>query len=167
MCTIMTRGGAATFWGKELPKGVAYLIKDIGQDWKEVTYKEINARRKARQDSNIYAKCRHEEIHHCAVWVFYNNPSFSIFFSGWYIYIRTLKGDFALNWRCEKKDLIAQVKNLFPCGCLPFEDDYDLVWFNAFEKQYHRQGKRKKNAITFAKCRFDKRGNIVEIFKEP
>lgn len=67
----------------------------------------------------------------------------------------------------QKKDLIAQVKNLFPCGCLPFEDDYDLVWFNAFEKQYHRQGKRKKNAITFAKCRFDKRGNIVEIFKEP
>ena len=34
---IMTRGGAVTFWGRELPKGVAYLIKEIGQDWKEVT----------------------------------------------------------------------------------------------------------------------------------
>lgn len=165
MCMIMTRGGAVTFWGKELPKGVAYLIKDIGQDWKEVTYKEINARRRKRQDSNIYVKRRSEEICHCAVWVFYNNPSFSIFFSGWYIYIRTLKGDFALNWRCLKKDLIMQVKNLFPCGCLPFDDTYDKAWFEAFEKQYHYPGKRKKNAIAFAKCRFDERGNIVEIMK--
>lgn len=161
----MTRGGAVTFWGKELPKGVAYLIKDIGQDWKEVTYKEINARRRKRQDSNIYVKRRTEEICHCAVWVFYNDPSLSIFFSGWYIYIRTLKGDFALNWRCLKKDLIMQVKNLFPCGCLPFDDTYDKAWFEAFEKQYHYPGKRKKNAIAFAKCRFDERGNIVEIMK--
>lgn len=161
----MTRGGAVTFWGKELPKGVAYLIKDIGQDWKEVTYKEINARRRKRQDSNIYVKRRTEEICHCAVWVFYNNPLFSIFFSGWYIYIRTLKGDFALNWRCLKKDLIMQVKNLFPCGCLPFDDTYDEAWFEAFEKQYHYPGKRKKNAIAFAKCRFDERGDIVEIMK--
>lgn len=161
----MTRGGAVTFWGKELPKGVAFLIKDIGQDWKEVTYKEINARRRKRQDSNIYVKRRNEEICHCAVWVFYNDPSFSIFFGGWYIYIRTLKGDFALNWRCLKKDLIMQVKNLFPCGCLPFDDTYDKAWFEAFEKQYHYPGKRKKNAIAFAKCRFDERGNIVEIMK--
>lgn len=164
MCTIMSRGGAVTFWGRELPKGVAYLIKDVNdRDWKEVTYKEINARRKAKQDSNIYAKRRHEEVHHCAVWVFYNNPLWSTFFGGWFIYVRTLKGDFALNWRCIKKDLIAQVKSLFPCGCLPF-DDYDTVWFNAFEKQYHYPGKREKNAIAFAKCRFDERGNIKEIF---
>ena len=165
MCTIMTRGGAVTFWGKELPKGVAYLIKDIGQDWKEVTYKEINARRKAKQDSNIRVKCRTEEIRHCAVWVFYSNPLWCTFLSGWFIYIRTTKGDFALNWRGIKKDLIMQVKNLFPCGCLPFDDTYDKAWFEAFEKQYHYPGKRKKNAIAFAKCRFDERGNIVEIMK--
>lgn len=164
MCTIMTKGGAVTFWGKELPKGVAYLIKDWrDKDWKPVTYKEINARRKKKQDCNIYFKRRHEEICHCAVWVFYNNPLWSMFFGGWFIYIRTLKGDFALNWRSTRKDLIAQVKNLFPCGCLPF-DDYDPVWFNAFEKQYHYPGKRNKNAIAFAKCRFDERGNIKEIF---
>lgn len=87
-----------------------------------------------------------------------------MFFGGWYIYIRTLKGDFALNWRSINKDLIAQVKNLFPCGCLPFDDDDDPVWFNAFEKQYHYHGKRDKNAIAFAKCRFDERGSIKEIF---
>lgn len=162
----MSRGGAVTFWGRELPKGVAYLIKDVyDHDWREVTYKEINARRKAKQDYNIYAKRRHEEVHHCAIWVFYNNPLLSIFFCGWFIYVRTLKGDFALNWRCYKKDLIAQVKNLFPCGCLPFEDNYDQIWFNAFEKQYHYKGKREKNAIAFARCRFDERGNIVEIMK--
>lgn len=161
----MTRGGAVTFLGKELPKGVAYLIKDWrDNDWKAVTYKEINARRKAKQDSNIHFKRRHEEIRHCAVWVFYNNPLWSMFFGGWYIYIRTLKGDFALNWRSINKDLIAQVKNLFPCGCLPFDDDDDPVWFNAFEKQYHYHGKRDKNAIAFAKCRFDERGSIKEIF---
>lgn len=166
MCMIMTRGGAVTFWGRELPKGVAYLIKDYrDKNWKAVTYKEINARRKAKQDCNIHFKQRHEEIHHCAVWVFYNNPLWSIFFSGWFIYIRTLKGDFALNWRSTRKDLIAQVKNLFPCGCLPFEDDYDVVWFNAFEKQYHYPGKREKNAIAFAKCRFNERGDIVEIMR--
>lgn len=99
------------------------------------------------------------------MWVFYNDPLWCMFFGGWYIYIRTVKGDFALNWGGIKKDLISQVKKLFPCGCLPFEDDYDTVWFQAFEKQYHRDGKRKKNAIAFAKCRLNERGDIVEIMK--
>ena len=88
MCTIMTRGGAEFWWGKELPKEVAYLIKEIGEDWKEVTYKEIFARKKARQDSNIYRKRAHEEVRPCAIWVFWNEPLWHMFFGGWWIYVR-------------------------------------------------------------------------------
>lgn len=166
MCTIMTRDGAKSWWGIELPKEVAYCIKEIGEDWKDVTYKEIFARKKARQDSHIYMKRAHGETRPCAVWVFCNEHGINdIFFCGWYIYIRTLKGDYALNFRNPRKDLIAQVKQLFPCGLLPFNDIYDEAWFEAFEKKYHYRGKRKRNAIAFCHCRYDERGYIKEIIK--
>ena len=166
MCTIMTRGGAEFWWGIELPKEVAYCIKEIGEDWKDVTYKEIFARKKARQDSHIYMKRAHGETRPCAVWVFCNEHGINdIFFCGWYIYIRTLKGDYALNFRNPRKDLVAQVKQIFPCGLLPFDDIYDETWFEAFEKRYHYPGKRKRNAIAFCHCRFDERGRIKEIIK--
>lgn len=165
MCTIMTRGGAEFWWGKELPKEVAYLVKEIGEDWKEVTYKEIFARKKARQDSNIYRKRAHEEVRSCAIWVFWNEPLWHMFFGGWWIYVRTLRGDHPLNFRNPRKELVHQVKRLFPCGCLPFDEIYDPAWFEAFEKQYHYPGKREKNAIAFCHCRFDERGRITEIMR--
>ena len=162
----MTRDGAKSWWGIELPKEVAYCIKEIGEDWKDVTYKEIFARKKARQDSHIYMKRAHGETRPCAVWVFCNEHGINdIFFCGWYIYIRTLKGDYALNFRNPREDLIAQVKQLFPCGLLPFDDIYDEAWYEAFEKKYHYPGKRKRNAIAFCHCRYDERGYIKEITK--
>ena len=165
MCTIMSRGGARSWWGIELPKGVAYLIKEIGKDWQEVTYKELNAHRVSRMNSHIFEKRAHEEVRPCAVWAFYNKPLWGMFCGGWFLYVRTLKGDFPLNWKWPRKDLVMQIKQLFPCGCLPFDDIHDEVWFEAFEKKYHYPGKRKRNAVAFCKCRFDKRGRIVEIFK--
>ena len=161
----MTRGGAKSWWGMELPKEVAYCIKEIGEEWKDVTYKEIFARKKARQDSHIYEKRAHEETRPCAVWVFWNEPLWHMFFGDWWIYVRTLRGDYALNFRNTRKDLIWQVKQLFPCGLLPFDDVYDEAWFEAFEKKYHYPGKRKRNAIAFCHCRFSKRGYIIEITK--
>ena len=163
MCTIMSRGGFRFWHGRELPKEVAYLIKYDGEDWKEVTYKEIFAKKKAIQDRNIYMKRAHEEVRPCAIWVFWNKPIWSMFFGGWYIYVRTLRGDEPLNFRHSRKNLIMQVKRLFPCGCLPFEDTYDETWFNAFEKQYHYPGKRQRNAVAFCHCRFDESGRITEI----
>lgn len=166
MCTIITRDGAKSWWGIELPKEVAYCIKEIGEDWKDVTYKEIFARKKARQDSHIYTKRVHEEVRPCAVWVFCNEHGINdMFFCGWYIYIRTLRGDYALNFRNPRRDLVMQVKQLFPCGLLPFDENYDEAWFEAFEKRYHYPGKRKRNAIVFCHCRFDERGYIREIMK--
>ena len=165
MCTIMTRGGAVTWWGRELPKGVAYCIKEIGEDWKEVTYKEIFARKKARQDSHIYTKRAHGEVRSCAVWVFWNEPLWHMFFGGWWIYVRTLRGDYPLNFRNPRHDLVMQIKQLFPCGCIPFDEIYDEKWFEAFEKRFHYPGKRQRNAIAFCHCRFDERGRITEIIK--
>ena len=166
MCTIMTRDGAKYWWGVELPKEVAYCIKEIGGDWRDVTYKEIFARKKARQDSHIYEKRAHREVRPCAVWVFYNEHGINgMFFKGWWIYLRTLRGDYALNFRNSRKDLILQIKQLFPCGLLPFEDTYDEAWFEAFEKMYHYPGKRKRNAIAFCHCQFDERGYIRVITK--
>ena len=161
----MTRGGAVTWWGRELPKGVAYCIKEIGEDWKEVTYKEIFARKKARQDSHIYMKRVHEEVRPCAVWVFWNEPLWHLFFGGWWIYVRTLRGDYPLNFRNPRHDLVMQVKQLFPCGCISFDEIYDEKWFEAFEKRFHYPGKRQRNAIAFCHCRFDERGRITEIIK--
>ena len=162
----MTRDGAKSWWGVELPKEVAYCIKEIGEDWKDVTYKEIFARKKARQDSHIYMKRAHGEVRPCAVWVFCNEHGINdMFFCGWYIYIRTLRGDYALNFRNPRKDLIMQVKQLFPCGLLPFDEIYDEPWFVAFEKKYHYPGKRKRNAVAFCHCLFDDRGYIREIMK--
>ena len=60
---------------------------------------------------------------------------------------------------------IMQVKRLFPCGCLPFEETYDAVWFDAFEKTYHYPGKRFRNAIAFCHCRFNESGYIKEIIQ--
>lgn len=166
MCSIMTRGGALTWWGKELPREVAYCIKEIGQDWREVTYKEIFARKKAKQDARISMKREHGEVRPCAVWVFFNEHGINdMFFKGWWIYLRTLRGDYALNFRNPRKDLIMQCKNLFPCGLIPFDFDYDEKWFAAFEKTYHYPGKRKRNAVAFARCEFDERGHITSIFK--
>ncbi len=165
MCTIMTRGGAEFWWGVELPKEVAYCIKEIGEDWKDVTYKEIFARKKARQDSRIYMKRAHGEVRPCAVWVFWNEPLWHMFFGGWWIYVRTLRGDYPLNFRNPRHDLVMQVKQMFPCGCLPFDEIYDEKWFEAFEKRFHDPGKRQRNAIAFCHCRFDERGRITEIIK--
>ncbi len=165
MCTIMTRGGAEFWWGVELPKEVAYCIKEIGEDWKDVTYKEIFARKKARQDSRIYMKRAHGEVRPCAVWVFWNEPLWHMFFGGWWIYVRTLRGDYPLNFRNPRHDLVMQVKQMFPCGCLPFDEIYDEKWFEAFEKRFHYPGKRQRNAIAFCHCRFDERGRITEIIK--
>lgn len=166
MCSIMTRGGALTWWGKELPREVAYCIKEIGQDWREVTYKEIFARKKAQQDARISMKREHGEVRPCAVWVFFNEHGINdMFFKGWWIYLRTLRGDYALNFRNPRKDLIMQIKQLFPCGCIPFDAEYDELWFSSFEKQYHRTGKRKRNAVAFARCQFNERGQITQIFK--
>ena len=165
MCTIMTRGGAVTWWGRELPKGVAYCIKEIGEDWNEVTYKEIFARKKARQDSHIYMKRAHGEVRPCAVWGFWNEPLWHMFFGGWWIYVRTLRGDYPLNFRNPRHDLVMQVKQMFPCGCIPFDEIYDEKWFEAFEKRFHYPGKRQRNAIAFCHCRFDERGRITEIIK--
>jgi hypothetical protein len=161
----MTRGGAEFWWGVELPKEVAYCIKEIGEDWKDVTYKEIFARKKARQDSRIYMKRAHGEVRPCAVWVFWNEPLWHMFFGGWWIYVRTLRGDYPLNFRNPRHDLVMQVKQMFPCGCLPFDEIYDEKWFEAFEKRFHYPGKRQRNAIAFCHCRFDERGRITEIIK--
>lgn len=149
MCTIMTRGGAVTWWGRELPKGVAYCIKEIGEDWKEVTYKEIFARKKARQDSRIYMKRAHGEVRPCAVWVFWNEPLWHMFFGGWWIYVRTLRGDYPLNFRNPRHDLVMQVKQMFPCGCLPFDEIYDEKWFEAFEKRFPLFGKETEKCHRF------------------
>lgn len=73
--TIMTRDGAKFWWGKELPREIAFMVKDEGdKDFRPVTYKEIFARKKAKQDSNIYAKRAHQRVRPCALWVFWNEP---------------------------------------------------------------------------------------------
>lgn len=163
MNTIMSRDGAKFWWGIDLPRHIAYMYKDYsGGDWKEYTYEEIFARKKERQDKHISYKRRCEKIVPGCVYVFYNE---SCIMGGWWIYVRTIKENIPLNFRNHRPDIIRQVRNLFPCSVLPFDELLYSDWCPAFERLFHVQGRRKRNATVFCHCRFNSNGNLVEILK--
>lgn len=160
----MTRSGAKTFWKKELPPGVAYLTNNDSWsrpiNWKATTWKDIFAERKARQEININFKLSGQSIiKPCFIWVFKNEQSFP--FGGWWIYIKIFKEDIVLNFRNHKPRLILKCMQLFPCGILPVNENFHL-WVEAFEKEFHKTGRRKKNGLVMCHCKM-LNGQIVDI----
>lgn len=163
MCTYMTKEGAKSWWGVDLPREVAYLYKNYQWDnWVRVTYKEIFAKKKQRQDYNISVKRRSDRVIPCFLWVFYND---CFPYGGWWVYIRTVKEDYAVNFRNNNETrLIEKIRTLFPCGILNIEGSF-TKWAESFERQYHRKGKRKKNAVVACHCKIDRSGYMVDILK--
>jgi hypothetical protein len=167
MATIMTREGAKCWWKVELPREIAYLHRDhSGEDWKKVTYKEIFAKKKAKQDSHIRNKRAHQLIKPAYIWVFYND---SWIFGGWWINIITLKKQYSLNFRTNwytgpiYQQLVRKIMNLYPCGILPFDFE---TWANAFSKTHHHVGfKRTKQGLVKCLCRIAENGDLVDINK--
>lgn len=161
MCTYMTRDGAKTWWGVDLPREIAYLYKDYPwEKWTRVTYKEIYAKKKQRQENNISIKRRSDIVVPCYVWVFYNG---CFPYGGWWVYIRTVKEDYAVNFRnYDQERLMEKIRSLFPCEILNIGGSF-TKWAESFEKKFHRKGKRKKNAVAACHCKI-RNGYLVDIF---
>jgi len=159
----MTRSAAKFWWKQEPPKEVAYLIKDgYGVDWKPVTYKEIYERKKAKQERSIQYKMRTEITKPCFLWVFYNN---TWLFGGWWVYIKTLKEDYAVNFRNPDRMLLSKIINLFPCGILPLKENFSQ-WAEKFAKTYPHIGfKRTKQGLKKCYCKIDEYGRIADIYR--
>jgi len=163
--TIMTRSAARFHWKEELPKHILYLYRDEMGDskWHEYTRAERNAERKKKQDSNIAEKrCCHVKVP-CYIHVFKLNSDW--FFSGWYIIVKTVHGQWYLNWKpyYQHKNFFPRIKRHLNFGLLPYDDD--AVWFNEFCKKYPMkprgiQGPRGKY---LTHCVIDSYGNLIDI----
>lgn len=170
--TIMTREGAKSWWGVDLPREIAYLYH-LGSNcfgeppkWEKVTYREILKKKTDHQLSNLNFKRRSEVVKPGFVWVFYNTPLMNMFFGGWYIYIKTLKNDYAISFRHERNnDLIQKAMKLFPCGIVPLIENFER-WAINFAKQYPHKGmgRIKKQGLIKCYCRIDPGGKLSDLF---
>lgn len=164
--TIMSRSGAEFWWKIKPPPDVHHYYHDGHQYWGDIrpgwNVHTWTMEHKKRTDNIRYreeVKRVHSRIIPCYVWVFHND---SWIMGGWYVYIKTLKDDYALNFRTHRKELIRKIIEKYPCGLL--FDQFDL-WAQAFAQQFRHIGfKRKKNqGIVKAKCKIDERGYLVDI----
>ena len=147
--TIMSRS-AYKFWhGKELPREIAFLSMSVyDTEWQITTYKEVLDKKRAKQNSHLEYIRQSEVIKPCFIWTFYNEQSFP--YGGWWLYIKTLKEDYPLNFRNEDRELQIKVMKLFPCGMLPMLENIEK-WMEEFAKIYHYPSpKRSKQGMAKA-----------------
>ena len=145
--------------GFNLPKNIAYKINN-----KFVTYEEIKKEKIKKQKRHLEYKRSINIIIEkpCYLWVFYND---TFFVGGWWLYLRTSKGDISLNFRCRNKELKLMAMKAYPLGYLPIEENF-YKWMVEFEKVFHKDSdKRKKNAIALATARI-KNGQLIEIISK-
>lgn len=168
MSTIMSREAAEFWWnlpmnGVERPKfvcppEVSYYKKDIrDMNFVPVTWKEIFAERKKKQESNIRSKIgRTEQIRPCFINVYFDDIDYK---GSWLMYIVLRER------RVYARNLLkSKIMDMFPCGVIPFDFK---TWAEAFERTHHRNFKdqrRKKNALLKCWCLIDNRGDIADIF---
>lgn len=168
--TFATRR-AIEYWGfiKPLPDNVAYAERTpysglgVEPTWKVTTWEEIHKRRREKQEAILDSKRTIDivEWKPCLVWVFYNHQSFP--FHGYYCYIRTLKEDYAVNFRNPLKNIQEKLMGLFPLpGLLNFSNDF-YDWMENFAEYYKKPSKKKKRSATaIAHCCIKNRGFISE-----
>jgi len=159
----MTRSGAKHWWGVDLPKGVISLSRDHpGSDWVAHTTKQVIAKKIENQNVILHWKRATSTVVPCFVWVFYNN---TFFYGGWYTYIKTLKEDYALNFRNTNEKIIEKIMQLFPCATLP-AIQFFRQWMKNFAEQYHHDGfgGRKKQGLVQCWCLIDECGRLSDIF---
>ena len=170
MTIVMTRRGAEFWWNLNrkdkmiIPPEVASYTRDHPyQKWKVTTWKDAFAERKRKQLLNLdYKKrCGIKKIKPCYVWVFYNE---SWIYGGWWIYIKTLKDDFAINFKHQRNDkLIIKAMKMFPCGIIPIIENFDK-WAELFSKEYHSNSfKRKIQGLKICKCVISEYGELEDI----
>lgn len=165
---------AAKFWLKEdWPKEIAYKYTDGGYgwgippEWKIVTYQEIHAKKRARQNLLLERKRRPDTRTVPAfIWVFKNIHGFP--FGGWWIYVKTLKDDHALNFRCRMDHIILQIMGLIPLGMMPIKQNID-PWMETFASTYPHIGFKRKRFQGLLRCYVttNYRNDIIKVELRP
>lgn len=168
--TIMDRK-AAKFWRNEdWPPEIAYKYYEgcysglgITPEWKIVTYAELLAKKIARQSSKLNYKRRPDQYTLPAfIWVFKNVHAFP--FGGWWIYLKTLKNDYPLNFRCSRDHVILRIMERMPLGMMPIKQNIE-PWMKEFAQRYPHSGFKRKRFQGLLKCfvTFDHKGEIVDV----
>jgi hypothetical protein len=166
--TIMSRKAAEFWWNLPIkgverekficPPEVSYYDRDERKNkWTPVTWKEVFAKRKEKQESNIRSKTeRFEQIKPCFINVYFDDIDYK---GSWLMYIRIYKRSIYA------KDLLrAKIMDMFPCEVIAFDF---ATWAEAFERKYHRKYKdprRKKNALLKCWSLINTRGEIADIY---
>lgn len=97
MSTIASREGAKAWFGMDLPKNVISISRNhSGEEWKYYTTDDVLKKKRSRNESALLMKRRHDIVKPAYIWVFFND---TFIFYGWYIYIKTLEKDYAINFR--------------------------------------------------------------------
>lgn len=167
--TKMCRKAAEFWWKIKVPKNVKYYWHDGGThfgtkpDWKVYTWQEEFQRRKENLEHNLWVKreCYSTKIIPCYVWVFFN-PHFP--YSGWWIYIKTSKEDFGINFRYGfNRVLIEKAMNMFPMGVFPTLENFD-EWAEVFTKKFPHVGfkRRKKQGLKRCWCKIES-GKLIDL----
>lgn len=114
-----------------------------------VTWAEIHAERAERQRERLewIRRPARERVRAAQVWVFLIPDSFN-FFTGWWMYLRTLGGDIASGGPkgnvSARSGLGKRIMELIPCGVLPMPENFDQ-WCEAFVKLHpKKKGKKDK-----------------------
>lgn len=171
----MTRSFYSSFYGKELPKNIISLTSSIpGAPWTAYTTEDKLNEKRRQQAYRLKLKrgmSNEGRVVNCIVWAFFND-TLPFHYRGWWLYVRTMKGEFCLTPRYARGDyhpesnwhhLISQVMELFPCGMLPMVENYH-TWIQAFAKRYAVSSmKRKLNGSTVARCEI-KNGSLINIY---
>lgn len=168
----MPRSAAELWWGKDkVPADAHHFYTDNGSyfgtkpEWKVVTWEDIFKERKDKNEHNLWWKKRTNKLMRtpCFVWVFNNYKS--NFFGGYYLYIKTLEQDYAINFREPNEEIQKQVMEIFPCGIIPGIDDF-YIWAQSFIETFPHNGFKRKAKYQGLKkcwCEVDYYGKLVNI----
>lgn len=88
-----------------------------------------------------------------------------MFFSGWWIYIKTLHKDFGINFRAETDwGLVEKAMAIYPCGVLPNRSFFS-VWAQIFANYYKHVGFKRKwyQGLSKAYCVINEDGRLEDL----
>lgn len=166
--TIVDRSAAKKFFGIELPENVISIIKDTPfDDWREYTKEDLLEKKIQQQNSSLWFRREYGkvEVKPCFIWLFYNK---GFPFMGWWIYIKTLKEDYAVDFHRGPRAYVSieKIMSLYPCGVFPISENSG-IWAEAFSSQYQHTGfNRTKQGLAKAWCLINHNG-IVDLARNP
>lgn len=151
-------GVEMSLWSSNWPDDLVYIVNG-----RAITKTDILRAKKDRQLRQLAAKRRHSHISYkpCFVWVFHNS---SWLYRGWWLYVRTLKTRWGINFEDRYHKLIPEIMRRFPCGHLPIKENFDL-WAAAFVAAYPRQNLLNQGAVQ-AWAKIAPNGDLLDVMSQ-